>query len=111
MYRDCTNCEEQECVKGEEHKEANLRSLKNETEYLLKEARAALDDEEYGADTWVKHQTKTLERVNALLAIIDDPSVPAGARVRLNLANAALITSDNTQPIEAIEANGRKPLP
>lgn len=111
MYRDCTNCEEQECVKGEEHKEANLRSLKNETEYLLREARAALDDEEYGADTWVKHQTKTLERVNSLLAIIDDPSVPAGARVRLNLANAALITLDNIQPIEALEANGRKPLP
>lgn len=111
MYRDCTNCEEQECVKGEEHKEANLRSLKNETEYLLKEARAALDDEEYGADTWVKHQTKTLERVNALLAIIDDPSVPAGARVRLNLANAALITSDNIEPNEAIEADGRKLLP
>lgn len=110
MYRDCINCEEQECVKGEEHKETNLRLLKNETEYLLKEAREALNDEEYGADTWVEHQTKTLERVNALLSIIDDPSVPTGARVRLSLANAALITADNAQPIKIIRSNRQRKL-
>jgi hypothetical protein len=105
MYRDCINCEEQECVKGEEHKEANLRLLKEETEFLLKEAREALNDE-----AWVKHQTKTLERANALLFIMEDPSVPAGARVRLNLANAALITADNTSSIKVIKADGRKVL-
>jgi len=110
MYRDCINCEEQECVKGEEHKEANLRLLKDETEYLLKEAREALSDEEYGADTWVEHQAKTLERVNALLSIMQDPSVPSGARVRLNLANATLITVGNTQPTKVIKADERKLL-
>ena len=106
MYRDCINCEEQECIKGEDQMANNLCLLKNETEYLLKEAREALNEEEYGADTWVKHQTKTLDRVNILLAILDDPSVPAGARVRLNLANAALITSDNIQPVKAINSDG-----
>lgn len=110
MYRDCINCEEQECVKGEEHKEANLRSLKNETEYMLKEAREALNDEEYRADTWVEHQTKTLERVNALLSIIADPSVPTGARVRLNLANAALITADNVQPIKIMRSSRQRKM-
>lgn len=94
MYRDCINCEEQECVKGDSHKEANLRSLKSETEYLLSRAREALSDEEYGADTWVAHQTKTLERVNSLLTIIDDSSVPPGARIRLNVENAPLITAN-----------------
>lgn len=110
IYRDCINCEEQECVKGEEHKETNLRLLKNETEYLLNEAREALNDEEYGADTWVEHQTKTLERVNALLSIIDDPAVPNGARVRLNLHNAALVTADNVQPIKIIRSDRQKKL-
>lgn len=93
MYRDCINCEEQVCVKGDEHKESNLRLLLEETQYLLMQAREALNDEEYGADTWVEHQTKTLERVTALLSVLDNPEVPVGARVRLNLANAALITS------------------
>lgn len=110
MYRDCINCEEQECIKGEEHKEVKLRMLKDETEYLLKEAREALNDQEYGADIWVEHQVKTLERVNALLSIMDDPSIPVGARVRLNLANAALITANNRQPIQVSKADGRKRL-
>lgn len=92
MYRDCINCEEQECVKGDMQKVSNLIKLKTETEYLLKEAQLALTDKEYGVDIWVKHQTKTLERINALLAIINDPSTPDGARIRLNLANAPLIT-------------------
>jgi hypothetical protein len=110
MYRDCINCEEQECVKGEAQKEANLRQLKAETEYLLEQAREALDDEDYGADTWVEHQTKTLERVNALLSILEDPLVAHGARIRLNLVNAPLITADVVQPIKAVEADGQEVL-
>lgn len=93
MYRDCINCEEQVCVKGEGQKEANLRSLKVETEYLLNRAQLALSDQDYGADTWVKHQTKTLERVDSLLAIFDNQDVPDGAAIRLNVENAALITN------------------
>lgn len=105
MYSDCVNCEEHECVKGEEHKERNLRSLKAETELLLKEARSALSEEEYGADVWVTHQTMTLERINALLKILEDPSVPAGARIRLNVVNAPLITDANAKPIRIIKAD------
>lgn len=110
MYRDCINCEEQECVKGEEHKEANLRLLKGETEYLLEQAREALSDEEYGADNWVKHQTKTLERVNALLSILEDPSVPPGARIRLDLTNAPLIIDDNARTFMVADPVGSKVL-
>lgn len=94
MYRDCINCEELECVKGETHKEANLRHLKQEIEYLLEKARTAQSEEEYGADKWVKHQTVTLERVNALLVVMDDQAVAIGARIRLDcVVNAPLIAS------------------
>lgn len=97
MYRDCINCEEQECVKGEAHKEANLRKLKEETEYLLEQAKVALGEEEYGADLWVKHQTATLERVNKLLELMDDPKVPKGARIRLNVVNVPLIRDERVR--------------
>lgn len=106
MYRDCINCQEQECVKGESHKEANLRQLKSETEYLLKQAKTALSDEEYGADTWVKHQATTLERVNLMLSILENPEVPVGSRIRLDVSNAPLITVDNVKPIRVLK--GRK---
>lgn len=110
MYRDCINCEEQECIKGEAQKVSNLRQLKEETQYLLQQAREALSDEEYGADNWVKHQTLTLERVSALLAIMDDDAVPQGAQVRLNLSNAPLITIDNVRPIKFIRTRVKKAL-
>jgi len=110
MYSDCINCEEQECIKGDEQKERNLRSLKSETELLLKEARNALSDAEYGADIWVAHQTKTLDRVNELLKILGDPNVPVGARIRLNLQNAPLITDVDTKPIHFVTSDKRKLL-
>lgn len=110
MYRDCINCEEQECIKGDQHKEANLRQLKSETEYLLKEARHALADEEYGADNWVQHQTRTLERVNALLEILADPDVPTGARIRLDIANAPLVTAGNVHVVKFFKTARRKAL-
>ena len=99
VYRDCINCEEQECVKGDAQKEANLRRLRDETEYLLKQAREALSEQEYGADVWVQHQTLTLERVKALLAIMEDSEVPDGTRIRLNVLSPAPVTNDGVRPI------------
>lgn len=112
VHRDCINCEEQECVKGEKHKEANLRASKAETERLLAVAKQGVTEEEYGADSWVAHQTKTLERIESLLAIYEDPSVPIGARIRLNVTSPALITGEPaTQPIHFVQTGKRKLLP
>ncbi|WP_374592623.1 integrase [Aquabacterium sp.] len=111
MYRDCINCQEQECVKGESHKEANLRQLKSETEYLLKRAKEALSDDEYGADVWVKHQAATLERVNSMLSILENPEVPVGSRIRLDISNAPLIMADNVKSIRFIKNNKKQALP
>ena len=108
MYRDCINCEEQECIKGDAHKEANLLQLRSEIEYLLKRAREALTAEEYGADTWVEHQSRTLERVNALLSILEDPAVPLGARVRLDLTNVPLIATNAVHPVGFVQNTRRK---
>lgn len=107
LHRDCINCEEQECIKGDEHKERNLRSLKAETEFLLKTAKEALSEAEYGADVWVVHQTQTLEHVDALLTVLEDPKVPVGARVRLNLTGAPLITDAGVRPIRFIAPDQR----
>ena len=111
MYRDCINCGEQVCIKGEAHKEANLRKLRTETQQLLSEAKKALADVEYGADLWVIHQSKTLERIDALLGILGDPSVPTGAEVRLNIDSVPLITEGKTHSIKATKALRRKVLP
>lgn len=110
MYADCINCEEQVCIKGDSHKEGSLQSLKEETEFLLEKARAALDEEEYGADIWVAHQTKTLERVNQLLSILRNPDVPVGARIRLDVTNGPVITKGGSNLVKFVRRNRRKDL-
>lgn len=84
LYRDCLNCDEQECVKGERHKEDNLRRTRAETEQALARAKAALADEEYGADLWVQHHIKTLARIDELLALLENPALPNGTRIRVS---------------------------
>lgn len=84
MHSDCINCQEQVCVKGEKFKEHNLRMLKEETEHLLSSARFALTNEEYGADRWVRHQERTLENIDRIIGIIDNPFVQNGALIKMN---------------------------
>lgn len=110
MYRDCTNCEEHECIKGDEHKEANLRRLKGETEHLLSEAQKALSDDEYNADIWVSHQKERLSRIDMLLSILEDPGVPKGARIRLDIDNAPLITNGDERVITFVRQDKTKAL-
>ncbi|WP_165720910.1 integrase [Bordetella trematum] len=108
MHRDCINCQEQVCVKGEDHRKRNLESLRAETEYLLVQAKHALSDDEYGADIWVKHQTLTLERVTKLLEILDDPSVPNGAEIQLDVGNVPLVTKNNVHSVRVFGSKQRR---
>lgn len=81
-YFDCINCSEQVCVKGEKQKLERLRSLLCTTEDLVDKAKEAISEEELGADKWYQHQTKTLERVKGIIALMENPELPDGSLVR-----------------------------
>ncbi|KOQ67374.1 integrase [Stenotrophomonas maltophilia] len=83
LHRDCTNCNEQVCIKGDEIGDANTRAKLAETSSLLAEAEAADAEGIYGASRWVEHQRLALSRLSELVAILDDPQVPPGALIRL----------------------------
>lgn len=82
LHRDCSNCDEHLCIKGDPVRERALRKHRQETESLLQKALKALGEEQFGANRWVEHQTLTLKRLNDLCAILDDPDVPIGAVIR-----------------------------
>lgn len=84
LHMDCMNCNEQVCVKGDEVGEANVRTRLDETRTLLLEAEAADGDGLYGASRWVEHQKLTMQRLEQLVSILDNPSVPRGAVIRLS---------------------------
>lgn len=92
-YVDCLNCNELVCIKGDEVREANIRRQLEETRDLLAAARKGAEDGAYGADRWVQHQTQTLQRLEELSAILDNPMVQHGAVIQLkHLPSASRLT-------------------
>ncbi|KDP87835.1 hypothetical protein CF70_034130 [Cupriavidus sp. SK-3] len=82
LHQDCLNCDEQVCIKGDAVREANLRRHRDETRILLATAEAAVSEELAGADRWREHQRNTLERLDQLCGILDDPRVPFGTVIQ-----------------------------
>lgn len=83
VHRDCINCEELVCIKGSEGKTANIKQQLDEARLLLERAEAAQSDGEYGADRWTVHQRATVERLEQLCSILEDPSIPMGTFITL----------------------------
>ncbi|MBA1319877.1 hypothetical protein G7032_29380 [Pseudomonas monteilii] len=82
LHRDCLNCDEHVCIKGDGARERAIRQHRQETQALLAQALKALGEEEFGANRWVEHQTLTLKRLDELCAILDDPSVGLNAVIQ-----------------------------
>lgn len=82
LYRDCLNCDEHVCIKGDVVREQAVRQHRQETQVLLAKALEALGEEEFGANRWVEHQTLTLKRLDELCAIFEDSSVAANAIIQ-----------------------------
>ena len=82
-HLDCLNCNELVCIKGDSAREANIRRQLEETRELLVAARKGVEDGVYGSNRWVEHQAQTLQRLEELCAIIEDPMVRQGACVQL----------------------------
>jgi hypothetical protein len=83
-HRDCLNCTEQVCIKGDEVRLERLIQQRDGIRIQLEKAREASADGLYGADRWSQHQHKTLERVGQLIEILESSHIPMGAVIRLN---------------------------
>lgn len=82
-YRDCLNCSEQVCIKGEEDKLARIKKRFDEVEKHYLAAQKALDDGLAGADRWFEYHKNTLGRLNELIVILESPDIQEGAQIKL----------------------------
>jgi len=83
-HRDCLNCTEHACVKGEAIKLERLKAHRDAIQDQLAKAQSANEDGIYGADRWSAHQIKTLERADQLIAILESKDTPDGTIIRLS---------------------------
>jgi len=81
-YRDCINCTEQVCIKGDKRLDS-MRIRYSQIKQLKQRAEEAIADGYAGADRWYEIQALTEKRLAALIAILEDPSIKEGAIVRL----------------------------
>ena len=104
-FRDCINCTEQVCIKGDKRKE-RIKTVHEMTVINLEKARAAANEEAYGADRHVEHLELTEVRLRQLLSIMNDPSIPDGSVVRLRNDKEFIPTRIAAQ--QRIESNNKK---
>lgn len=84
LHRDCLNCSEQVCVKGDTERLARLKLQRDGIRLQLEKAKAASANGMYGGDRWTQHQRKTLERADALIDLLESPQTADGAVVWLS---------------------------
>lgn len=82
-HADCINCNEHICVKGDEEKTMRVRRRLEEAKQLLSRAEEAKTQGYYGADRWMEHHQKTVQRLIQLTDIFDNPAVAVGAVIQL----------------------------
>ena len=82
-YRDCINCQEMVCIKGDKKAEKNIKMALDDSSRLLEQAKTASKDGYYGADRWLESHEKNHERYSQLVEILNNPQVPDGTVIQL----------------------------
>jgi len=104
-YRDCLNCNEHVCIKGDDEKCARIRRRLDNEIRLLKKSQKDVEEKVPGAEQWLRRYQITTERCEQLLAMMDDPDIKDGALIKLaNVEDVTLLD-------RAMDANGKKRLP
>ncbi len=82
-HRDCLNCTEQVCIKGDDQKLSRLKMKRDKTKAQLQKAETGMAAGYYGTDRWYVHQKKTLDRTNDLIQLYESDEIEDGAVIRL----------------------------
>jgi len=82
-HRDCLNCTEQVCIKGDKEK---LKRLKVQRTCIKKEfdkSEKGLANGYNGADRWYEHHKLSLVRIDELIGLLESNKIADGAVIRL----------------------------
>jgi len=82
-YRDCLNCHEQVCIKGETEKLIKIKARLSIVEQQFQAAENAISDGSAGADRWYEYHKNTKERLLELVSILENPGLEDGAQIKL----------------------------
>lgn len=113
-FRDCINCSEQICIKGCSDSLDRLKTRLLDTEQLIEKVTSEADnqDQDLGRDRWLTFHLKTKERLQELIAILENKDIPDNSFIRLTNKSyshlSRIISTINLLENKKGEANGEK---
>ena len=103
-HRDCINCEEQSCIKGDDVKLARLKQRLERENMLMEGDKKAVEDGLLNADRHYHKRLITIGRCEELIEILSDENVPDGSVVKLSIESLSHLD-------QAMDKNHKKRLP
>ncbi|MCF7718679.1 integrase [Aeromonas jandaei] len=103
-HRDCVNCEEQVCEKGDDEKLKRLKEKLKYEETLLTGDQQAATNGLVNAEAFLNKRLLTIERCKALIEKLEDNSIPNGALIKLAIDKVSRLD-------KALDINGKNRLP
>lgn len=85
-FRDCLNCTEQICVKGDQRLD-RIKARHADVKRILEKAEKEIEEGAAEADRWYEIHALTDARLEELVGILTDPSIPDGSLVKLRNPN------------------------
>lgn len=113
-YRDCINCTEQVCIKGNSSKLERIKERLEKTEKLLLKVEKDVNEDDIGADRWFSYHKKTATRLHELIDILENPKIENGAQIKLRgndfsqlrrVAEKKMVKSTNNSSLNDDEAS------
>lgn len=104
-YRNCLNCTEHVCIKGDAEKKNRLQDRLKKEKILWAKDKEAVSKNVTGATVWLETRELTIKRCEQMIALLDDPNIPYGTPL-------SLPTSEDVTHLDlAYQKAGRKRIP
>ena len=104
-YRNCLNCTEHVCIKGDAEKKKRLQDRLRKEKILWEKDKEAVNKNVTGATIWLEMRELTIKRCEQMIALLDDPNIPDGTPLSIPPSE------DVTHLDLAYQKAGRKRIP
>ena len=104
-YRNCLNCTEHVCIKGDKEKTKRLQDRLKKEKILWQKDKHAVEKNVTGAKMWLETRELTIQRCEQLVALLNDPNIENGTPLSLPA------TEERSHLDLAYQKAGRKRLP
>ncbi len=104
-YKNCLNCTEHVCIKGNAEKKKRLQDRLKKEKILWVKDKEAVSKNVTGAMVWLETRELTIKRCEQMIVLLDDPNIPDGTPLSLPPSE------DITHLDLAYQKAGRKRIP